>query len=241
MIWMYSPALTSYASAVARSTRKSSRGSASGARQLDLLRPARGRPPDLDQQRRRRPVAVDHPAAGRARRPRPRRARRRTPPLHRAGWRRRTAAVPVPRRAPGPARAGWRGSPRMRRPRAGPGGRSRRRRRGSRAPPRPRRPRGRARSARDLPAVVIDHRQLVAGLEPDRGCGPGPHPVGLQRAVDRPQAGQRERRAHGDGHGQAPAAGPVGLALGLSTSSSASSRLAAGSSFLTSFSTTLRL
>ena len=106
---MYSPARTSYASAEARSTRKSSRGSASGARELHLGGGPWGGAAHLHHQGRRGRIAVDHAAARRRRRSPPRRARRGTPARRRAGCRSRTAGSRARRGAAARARGGPRG------------------------------------------------------------------------------------------------------------------------------------
>ena len=91
-----------------------------------------------------------------------------------------------------------------------------------------------------LPAVRVDHRHAVAAVQLDDRGRPRAHPPRLEAPVDRPQTGDERGWSALDRH--VLAAGSFASSLSAcSMSSLARSRLAAESSFFTSFSTTLRL
>ena len=243
MIWMYSPSSTSYAGGAREVDAEVEPRLGQRRRQLDVLERPRRRAPDLDQQRRRRPVALDHPASGRGDDRQSRRARRRSSPSAPRGvpWSnsRRARASSGSRPSACSAPSTPVGAPVARQPAkhrrlgVGPGA-----------------DRRRVLAALgvdhghlgDLAPVAVDHGQPVVGAQPHGGRRTRPDPVRLERTVDRAQAGRQQRRSRGDGHAQAFAASVFASASSACwTSSSASSRLPSGSSFLTSFSTTRRL
>ena len=211
-------------------------------RQLDVLELPRRRAPDLDQQRGRRPVALDHAAAGsgddngrgalgdEALRSAPRRAlveQAQGPGV----VRQQTPGVQGTEHALGAPVAG---QPAKHRRLAVGAGADRRRVLAALGVEHG--------HLGDLAPVAVDHGEPVVGAQPHGGRRTRPDPVRLERPVDRAQAGGQQRRSRGDGHGQAFAASVFTSASSACwTSCSASSRLASGSSFLTSFSTTRRL
>ena len=244
MIWMYSPGLDLVGDgAWPASTRKSSRGSASGGGSSTSLAaaasPARPRPAAARRASRRPrpgpPGAATITIAGRAR-------RRNVSRLARAA-----SGVEQPQRqrvvGDQPARVQLQRASRRRRRRDQPA------QHGS--------PRRRAVAERrrvlaalgvehgqlgDLAAVVVDDGEPVAGLRAARRS-PRPGAPSASPASGRPASGRREHRgpvATAIAH-QAFAGSFASAFSASATSCSASSRLPSASSFLTSFSTTRRL
>ena len=236
---MYSPSRTSYDSALARSTRKSSRGSASGsgsspstsARGVSRLTSTTSADAGGSPSTSRPPGAATTISASRSH------ANACEPPGAPSGPNSRTAIASCGL-SPRCVQHAEEAVVRPARHQLAQHGRRRVRARPS--APASSRPSGEDRQLSRLPAVRVDHRHAVAAVQLDDRRRPRAHPPRLEAPVDRPQTGYERGWSALDRH--ALAAGSFDSSLSAcSISVLARSRLPAESSFFTSFSTTRRL